>query len=67
MIRPIVSKGLFLVSTPRGCSALVCVIETDDMVYVNEVTGFVGVEACGGVGFVALIVKVRTVIAFFGQ
>ena len=47
---------------PRGCSALVCVLETDDVVDVNEVTGFVGVEAYGAVGFIATVVEVFAVI-----
>jgi len=63
MIRPVVSEGFLLTCAPRGCSALVCVLETDDVVDVDEVTGFVGVKAYGGIGFVATIVKVFAVIA----
>lgn len=63
MIRPVVSKGFLLRIAPRGCSALVCVLETDDVVDVDEVTGFVGVKAYGGVGFVATIVEFFAVIA----
>ena len=63
MIRPVVSKGFLSTCAPRGCSALVCVLETDDMVDVDEVTGFVGVKAYGGIGFVATIVEVFAVIA----
>ena len=33
------------------------------MVDVNEVTGFVGVEAYGGVGFVATVVEVFAIVA----
>ena len=33
------------------------------MVDVNEVTGFVGVEACGGIWLVATVVEVFAVIA----
>ena len=63
MIRPVVSEGFLSTCAPRGCSAVVCVLETDDMVDVNEVTGFVSVKACGGIGFVAKIVEVIAVIA----
>ena len=63
MIRPVVSEGFLFTCAPRGCSAVVCVLETDDVVYVDEVTGFVGVEAYGGVWFVATIVEVFAVIA----
>ena len=63
MIKGVIGKGFFLRVAPRGCSAVVCVLETDDVVYVDEVTGFVGVEAYGGVWFVATIVEVFAVIA----
>ena len=63
MIRPVVSEGFLFTCAPRGCSALVCVLEADDVVDVDEVTGFVGVKAYGGVGFVATVVEVFTVIA----
>ena len=63
MIRPIVSEGFLFIHAPRGRSALVCVLETDDVVDVDEVTDFVSVKACVGVGFVATIVEVFAVIA----
>ena len=63
MIRPVVSEGFLLTCAPRGCSALVCVLEADDVVNVNEVTVFVGVEAYGGVWFVTTVLEVFTVIA----
>ena len=63
MIRPVVGEGFFSTCTPRGRAALVCVLEADDVVDVDEVTGFVGVEAYGGVGFVATIAEVFAVIA----
>ena len=63
MIRPVVSKGFFSTCAPRGRSALVSILETDDVVDVDEVTGFVSVEAYGGVGFVATIAEVFAVIA----
>ena len=62
MVRPVVSEGFLSTCAPRGCSALVCVLEADDVVDVDEVTGFVGVEAYGGIGFVATIVEVFAVI-----
>ena len=63
MIRPIVSEGFLFIHAPRGRSALVCVLETDDVVDVDEVTGFACVEAYGGIGLVAAVVKVLAVIA----
>ena len=63
MIRPVVSEGFLSTCAPRGRSALVCVLETDDVVYVNEVTGFVSVEAYSGIGFVATVVEVFAVVA----
>ena len=63
MIRPVVSEGFFSTCAPRGRSALVCVLETDDVVDVDEVTGFVGVEAYGGVRLVTTIVEVFAVVA----
>jgi len=62
MIRPVISEGFLFTCAPRGCSALVCVLETDDVVDVDEVTGFVGVEAYGGVRFIATVVEVFAVI-----
>jgi hypothetical protein len=64
MIRPVVGEGFFLRVAPRGRSALVCVFETDYMINVDEVTGFVSVEAYGGIGFVAVIVEVFAIVAF---
>ena len=63
MIRPVVSEGFFLTCAPRGRSALVCVLEADDVVNVDEVTGFVGVKAYGGVGFITAVVEVFAVVA----
>ena len=63
MIRPVISEGFLFTCAPRGCSALVRVLETDDVVDVDEVTDFVSVKACVGVGFVATIVEVFAVIA----
>jgi len=55
MIRPVVGEDFLFTCAPRGCSALICVLETDNVVDVDEVTGFVGVEAYGGIGFVATV------------
>ena len=63
MIRPVVSKGFLLTCVPRGCSALVSVLKADDVVDVNEVTGFVGVEAYECVGFIAVIFEVFAFVA----
>ena len=63
MIRPVIGERFLFSYAPRGCSALVCVLETDDMVDVDEVTGFVGVKAYGGIGFVATVVEVFAVVA----
>jgi len=63
MIRGVVGKGFLLRCAPRGCSAVVCVLETDDVVDVDEVTGFVGVEAYGGVRLVTTIVEVFAIVA----
>ena len=62
MIRSVVSEGFFLRIAPRGCSAVVCVLEANDVVDVDEVTGFVGVEAYGGVGFVTAVLEVFAVV-----
>tara|TARA_B110000091_G_scaffold158543_1_gene168944 strand:+ start:85 stop:291 length:207 start_codon:yes stop_codon:yes gene_type:complete len=62
MISPVVSEGFLFICTPRGCSALVRVLETNDVVDVDEVTGFVGVEAGGDVGFIAMVVEVFAIV-----
>ena len=62
MIRGVVGKGFLSTCAPRGRTALVCVLEADDVVDVDEVTGFVGVEAYGGVGFITAVVEVFAVI-----
>ena len=63
MVRPVVGEGFLSTFAPRGCSALICVLEADDVVNVDEVTNFASVEAYGGIGFVATIVEVFAVIA----
>ena len=62
MIRLVISEGFLSTCAPRGCSALVCVLKADDVVDVDEVTGFVGVEAYGGVGFITAIAEVFAVV-----
>ena len=62
MIRPVVSEGFFPTCAPEGCSALVRVLEADDVVDVDEVTGLVGVKAYGGRGFIAAIAEFFVVI-----
>ena len=63
MVRPVVSEGFLLECAPRGRTAVIGVLEADDVVDVDEVTDFASVEACGGVGFVAAVAEVFTVIA----
>ena len=63
MVRTVVSEGFLLTRAPRVCSAVICVLEADDVVDVDEVTGFVSVEAYGGIGFVATVVEVFAVVA----
>ena len=63
MIRPVVGEGFLPRIAPRGCSALVCVLKADDVVDVDEVTGFVSVEAYGGVGFVTAVAEVFAIVA----
>ena len=58
MIKPVVSEGFLSTCAPIGCSALVGVFEADDVVDVDEVTGFVSVETYGGIGLIAAIVGV---------
>ena len=63
MIRHIIGEGFLSTCAPRGCSALVCVLKTDHMINVNEVTGFVSVKAYGGVGLVTAVAEVFAVVA----
>ena len=39
------------------------VLETDDVVNVDEVTGFISVKTYGGIGLVATIAEVFAVVA----
>jgi len=67
MVRLVVGERSFLVSTPIGCAAVICVFETYYVIYVDEVTGLVGIEAYGGIWLVALEVEVFAVIAILGE
>lgn len=40
----------------------VIVLETDNVVDVDEVTGFVGVEAYGGIGFITAVAEVFAIV-----
>ena len=63
MIRPIISEGFLPRVAPRGCSAVICVLKADYMIYVDEVTNFASVKAYGGVGFVTAVAEVFAVVA----
>jgi len=63
MIRPVVCKGFLLGIAPRCRTAAVCILKTDDVVYVDEVAGFACVEASGSGGFIAFVLNLRTIIA----
>ena len=62
MIRPVVGEDFLFTCGPRGCSALVCVLEADDVVDVDEVTSFVSVKAYGAVGFVTAVLEVFAIV-----
>jgi len=62
MIRPVVGKGFLSTFAPRGCSAVICVLKADDVVDVDEVTGFVSVKAYGGFGFITAVVEIFAVV-----
>ena len=63
MVRPVVCEGFLPTRAPRGCSAVICVLEADHMINVNEVTSFVSVKAYGGVGFVTAVAEVFAIVA----
>ena len=66
MVRPVVGEGFFLRCTPRGCTADISIFQAYNMVYVDEVTRLVGVEAYGGIGFVAFVAEAITIVAILG-
>lgn len=39
------------------------VLETDDVVNVDEVTGFISVKTYGGIGFITTVAEVFAVVA----
>ena len=63
MIRPVISEGFPFTCAPRGRAAVVCVLETDNVVDVNEVTGFVGVKAYVSIWLITTIVEVFAIVA----
>jgi len=63
MVRPVVGESSFLVSTPRGCTAVICVSQAYYVIYIDEVTRLVGVEAYGGIWLIALKVEAVTIVA----
>jgi len=63
MVRPIVGEAFLPRCAPRGSTTLICILEADDVVNVDEVTSFASVKAYGGIGFVAAIVEFFAVIA----
>ena len=65
MIRPVVGESFLSICAPRGRSAVVCVLEADDVVDIDEVTGFVGVKAYGGIGFITAVVEVFAFVAVY--
>ena len=63
MVSPIVGEGSFLVCTPRGCAAVISIFQAYYVVYIDEVTGLVGIEAYEGIWLVALEVEAVTIVA----
>jgi hypothetical protein len=63
MVTSVIGKSLFFGITPTRRPALVCVLETDYVIYVDKVARFARVKANVGIGFVAAVVEVRAVIA----
>ena len=63
IIRPVFREGFLSTCAPRGCSALARVLEADNVVDVNEVIDFVGVEAYGGVRLITAVAEVFAFIA----
>ena len=64
MVRPVVGEGFLLTCAPRGRTAVVGILEADHMIYVDKGAGLASVEAYGGIGFVAVEVEVRPIVAF---
>ena len=63
MISFVIGEGSFLVSTPRGCTAVMRIFKTNYVVYVYGGAGLVSVEAYRGVWLVALEVELCAIVA----
>ena len=63
MVCLVISEGLLSRRTPQGCTAVIGVFQAYYVVYVDEVTGLVGIEAYGGIWLVALEVEAVTIVA----
>ena len=63
MVSPIIGKGLFFRIAPADRTALVCVLETDYVIDVDEVTRFTSIKTYGCIGLIAAVVEVFAVIA----
>jgi len=63
MVGLVVGESSFLVSTPIGCTAVIGVFQAYNVIYVDEVTGLVGVKANIGIWLIALIVENFAVVA----
>jgi|GEM_PF-1219067 len=63
MISLVVGESSFPVSTPRGCTAVMRVFEADYVIYVDEVTGLVSIEAYRGIWLIAAVVEISAIVA----
>ena len=63
-LRLSLAKDCFLECAPAGRTALVCVLEADDVVYVYIVAGFASVKAYGGVGLITAVLEVFAIVPF---
>ena len=64
MVGLIPSEDFLLRCAPIGSTAVVCVLEADDVVYVYIVAGFASVEAYGGVGLITAVLEVFAIVPF---
>jgi len=63
MVSPVIGEGSFPVSTPRGCTAVMSIFQTNDMIYVYGGAGLVGIEAYRCVWLIALEVELCAIVA----
>ena len=63
MIGLIPSEDFLLRCAPVGSTAIICVLEADDMVDIDEVTSFASVKAYGGVGLITAVLEVFAIVA----